>query len=111
MTPTIRWNQATARSSPARFGGTTIRRCGLACSKFRDEGIFKAAFVQNFTGGHYDLDDGALGAGTYRVKHYGLELTYDNGRAKRASFYVDPGSASGDVTSFWFNEYRFIRVP
>jgi hypothetical protein len=93
--------------SPGAQQGITFMPDG----RFKDEGIFKAAFVQNFTGGHYDLDDGAPGAGTYRVKHYSLELAYDNGRAKRASFYIDPGSASGDVTSFWFNEYRFIRVP
>jgi hypothetical protein len=108
------------RSSPGRFGGTTHQTLsagaqqGIASmrdGRFKDEGIFKAAFVQNFTGGHYDLDDGAPGAGTYPVRHYSLELTYDNGRAKRASFYIDPGSASGDVTSFWFNEYRFVRVP
>jgi len=46
-----------------------------------------------------------------RVPRGEPQFTYDNGRAKRASFYIDPGSASGDVTSFWFNEYRFIRVP
>ena len=46
-----------------------------------------------------------------RVPRGEPRFTYDNGRAKRAGFYIDPGSASGDVTSFWFNEYRFIRVP
>jgi hypothetical protein len=66
-------------------------------------------------GGTCDPVELPAGAGSKREystkQHYSLELTYDNGRAKRASFYVDPGSASGDVTSFWFNEYRFIRVP
>lgn len=79
--------------------------------RFKDEGIFKAAFVQNRTARGYDFDDGAPGAGTYRVKHYSLELTYDDGRSKRAVFFLDPSNgASGDVTAFWFNEYLFARV-
>jgi hypothetical protein len=66
--------------------------------------------VQYRTTRGYEFDDGAPGTGTYRVKHYSLELTYDNGHTKRAVFYIDPGKASGDVTAFWFNEYLFARV-
>jgi len=77
--------------------------------RFKDEGIFKAAFVQYRTNNGYVFDDGAPGTGTYRIKHYSLELTYDNGRTKRAVFYIDPGKASGDVSTFWFNEYLFAR--
>lgn len=80
--------------------------------RFKDEGIFKAAFVQNRTERGSEFDDGAPGTGTYRVKHYSLELAYDNGRSKRAVFYLDPSnSRGGDVALFWFNEYLFARVP
>lgn len=74
--------------------------------RFKDEGIFKAAFVQHRTSRGYEFDDGAPGTGTYRVRHYSLELTYDDGRRKRAVFYLDPKNTA----AFWFNEYLFARV-
>jgi hypothetical protein len=82
-----------------------------ADGRFTDEGIFKAAFVQYRTSKGYEFDNGAPGTGTYRIKHYSLELTYDNGLSKRAVFCIDPGKAGGDVSSFWFSEYLFARVP
>jgi len=78
--------------------------------RFKDEGIFKAAFVQHRTTRGYEFDDGAPGTGTYRIRHYSLELTYDDGRSKRAVFYLDPNTTNGDVTAFWFNEYLFARA-
>lgn len=83
-----------------------------ADGRFKDEGIFQSAFVQNRTARGYEFDDGAPGTGRYRVKHYSLELTYDDGRSKRAVFYLDPSNSGGrDVALFWFNEYLFARVP
>jgi hypothetical protein len=96
------FRRADAKTVAAAQQGITFMPNG----RFKDEGIFKAAFVQHRTSHGYEFDDGAPGTGTYRVRHYSLELTYDNGRSKRAVFYLDPNNSG-----FWFNEYRFARVP
>ncbi len=79
--------------------------------KFTDEGVFAAAGVMvRKPGGGYDFDDGAPGSGTYRIANYTIELTYANGRVKRTSFYIEPGTARDNVREFYLNTWKFARV-
>jgi hypothetical protein len=87
--------------------GITFRADG----KLSDEGVFKAAgvMVRN-PAGNSDFDDDAPGNGIHRVANYTLELTYSNGRAKRTSFYLEPGTSNKSVREFYLNTWKFMRV-
>ena len=98
----------------ADYKTTYGARQGIAFTpdgRFVDEGAFKAAgvMVRNRSGGD-DFDDGAPGNGTYRIANYTLELTYSNGRVKRTSFYIEPGTPKTGVREFYLNTWRFARV-
>lgn len=79
--------------------------------KFVDEGAFKAAgvMVRN-AAGNSDFDDGAPGRGAYHIADYTLELTYSNGRVKRTSFLIEPGTDKTNVREFYLNTWKFTKT-
>ncbi|HYL86944.1 MAG TPA: hypothetical protein VE263_22160 [Candidatus Angelobacter sp.] len=104
--------QGTFRRSD--YKTTNAARQGITftpAGKFVDEGVLAAAgvMVRN-AAGNYDFDDGAPGRGTYRIVNYTLELSYANGRVKRASFLLDPEMSKTAVTEFFLNTWKFKRV-
>jgi hypothetical protein len=74
-------------------------------------GVAKAAGVLRWSEREgYIEDDGRPGQGTYRIIRYSLELKYKDGRFKRITFNVDPGTPKVDVRKFILNTWAFIRV-
>jgi hypothetical protein len=92
--------------SPGAQQGITFMPDG----RFKGEGIFKAAFVQNPPAAT-TISMTARRARGRTESSTTASSSYDNGRAKRASVYIDPGSAGGDVTAFWFNSIGSFACP
>jgi len=90
-------------------------RQGIAFSadgSFVDEGIFKAAGVLTPNGrGGDDWDDGKPGRGQYRFGNYTLELSFSDGRIKRAFVFCETPNTGSAAKDFYVAGTKFVPAP
>lgn len=83
--------------------GITLTKNG----QFADDGVFLAGDVVDKS---IASDDGMPGRGKYRINNNRLELRNMNGRVKRTTFTLEPGTLTSAVRRFHLNTWEFIRV-
>jgi hypothetical protein len=100
---------------PSDYAQPYSSRQGIAFSadgSFVDEGILKAAGVLTPNGrGRDDWDDGKPGRGHYRFGNYTLELSFSDGRIKRAFVFCETPNTGSAAKYFYVAGTKFVPAP
>jgi hypothetical protein len=80
--------------------------------QFVDQGILDNGTATGVAMGYmvYAFTSPKAGRGTYVISHYGLHLSYTNGKNPDPIFYLEPGTPRGAIQTIYINNFKYQRV-